>query len=85
MTRNLAHDLAEHHIRVNAIAPGRFFSKMTESVSQDQATYEAECAEIPLHRWGTADDIAGLGIMLCSRAGAYVTGQIFVVDGGRSL
>lgn len=85
MTRNLAHDLAEHHIRVNAIAPGRFFSKMTESVSQDQATYEAECAEIPLHRWGTADDIAGLGIMLCSRAGAYVTGQIFVVDGGSSL
>lgn len=85
MTRNLAHDLAEDHIRVNAIAPGRFFSKMTEYVSKDQAAYEAECAEIPLHRWGKAEDIAGIALMLCSRAGAYMTGQILPVDGGSCL
>lgn len=85
LTRNLAKDLAEDHVRVNALAPGRFFSKMTEYVSSDKAAYEAECAEIPLHRWGGAEDIAGIAVMLCSRAGAYVTGQVIPVDGGSTL
>ncbi|MBI9074515.1 MAG: SDR family oxidoreductase [Desulfatibacillum sp.] len=85
MTRNLAKDLADDHIRVNAIAPGRFFSKMTEYVSKDKAAYDEECKVIPLHRWGKAEDIAGVAIMLCSRAGAYMTGQIIPIDGGSSL
>ncbi len=85
LTRNLAKDLADSHIRVNAIAPGRFFSKMTEYVSKDKERYEAECAQIPLHRWGVAEDIAGVAIMLASQAGAYITGQIIPVDGGSSL
>lgn len=85
LTRNLARDLAQSHIRVNAIAPGRFFSKMTEYVSQDKARYEEECATIPLHRWGKAEDIAGVAIMLAARAGAYITGQIIPVDGGATL
>lgn len=85
MTRNLAKDLAQEHIRVNAIAPGRFFSKMTEYASQDKAQYEAEIATIPLHRWGGDTDIAGVAIMLASKAGAFITGEIIRVDGGASL
>jgi NAD(P)-dependent dehydrogenase (short-subunit alcohol dehydrogenase family) len=85
LTRNLAHDLADSHIRVNAIAPGRFFSKMTEYVSNDKARYEEECAGIPLHRWGQAEDIAGVAIMLAARAGALITGQIIPVDGGTTI
>jgi len=85
LTRNLAKDLADSHIRVNAIAPGRFFSKMTEYVSNDKKLFEAECAAIPLHRWGKAEDIAGVAIMLASRAGAFITGQIIPVDGGTTL
>ncbi|MEH6581445.1 MAG: RhlG family 3-oxoacyl-ACP reductase [Halioglobus sp.] len=85
LTRNLAKDLADDNIRVNAIAPGRFFSKMTEYVSHDQAAYEAECAVIPLHRWGGETDIAGVAIMLASQAGAFITGQIIPVDGGSTL
>ncbi|MGI9289124.1 MAG: SDR family oxidoreductase [Pseudomonadales bacterium] len=85
LTRHLAKDLADDHIRVNAIAPGRFFSKMTEYASQDKAVYEAECASIPLHRWGGETDIAGVAIMLCSSAGAFITGQILAVDGGMTL
>jgi NAD(P)-dependent dehydrogenase (short-subunit alcohol dehydrogenase family) len=85
MTRNLAKDLAEDHIRVNAIAPGRFFSKMTEYASQNKAQYEAEIAAIPLHRWGGDTDIAGIAIMLASKAGAFITGEIIRVDGGASL
>ena len=85
VTRNLARDLADSHIRVNAIAPGRFFSKMTEYVSKNKTLFEEECAAIPLHRWGKAEDIAGVAIMLASRAGAFITGQIIPVDGGTTL
>lgn len=85
LTRNLARDMAKDNIRVNAIAPGRFFSKMTEYVSKDQAAFEAECAIIPLHRWGGETDIAGVAIMLASQAGAFITGQIIPVDGGSTL
>lgn len=85
MTRNLAVALSEQHVRVNAIAPGRFFSKMTEYASQNKEIYEAEIAVIPLHRWGGESDIGGVAIMLCSQAGAFITGQIIPVDGGTSL
>lgn len=85
LTRNLAVTLSDNHIRVNAIAPGRFFSKMTEYASQDKEQYEAEIAVIPLHRWGSETDISGVAVMLCSPAGAFITGQIIPVDGGTSL
>lgn len=85
VTRNLAVVLAENHIRVNAIAPGRFFSKMTEYASEDKAQYEAEIGYIPLHRWGEEADIAGVAVMLSSPAGAFITGQILAVDGGTTL
>jgi len=85
LTRNLAVALCDKHIRVNAIAPGRFFSKMTEYVSQNKQQYEAEIAMMPLHRWGSESDISGVAIMLASTAGAFITGQIIPVDGGTTL
>ena len=85
LTRNLAVALSDKHIRVNAIAPGRFFSKMTEYASQDQETYNAEIEMMPLHRWGSETDISGVAIMLASTAGAFITGQIIPVDGGTTL
>jgi NAD(P)-dependent dehydrogenase (short-subunit alcohol dehydrogenase family) len=85
VTRNLSAVLAEQHIRVNAIAPGRFFTAMTEYASQDTAAYEREIAYIPLHRWGEDKDIAGVAIMLASTAGGFITGQIIPVDGGTSV
>jgi NAD(P)-dependent dehydrogenase (short-subunit alcohol dehydrogenase family) len=85
MTRNLAHTLAAQHVRVNAIAPGRFHSDMTEFAKVDEAAYEAELRMIPQHRWGDADDIKGVALLLASRAGAFTTGQILAVDGGTTL
>lgn len=85
LTRVMATELAEDHVRVNAIAPGRFYSKMTEFLSEDQAAFEEECKSIPMHRWGKPEDIAGVALMLASRAGGFITGQILAVDGGTSL
>lgn len=85
LTRILSAELAKDHIRVNAIAPGRFYSKMTEFLSTDQEAFEAELKTIPMRRWGEASDIAGVAIMLASPAGAFITGQIIPVDGGTSV
>lgn len=85
LTRVLATELAPSFIRVNAIAPGRFYSKMTEFLSTDQAAFEEECKTIPMKRWGEPSDIAGVAIMLASPASAFITGQIIPVDGGTTL
>ena len=85
LTRVLSTELASDHIRVNAIAPGRFYSKMTEFLSNDQEAFEAELQSIPMRRWGEATDIAGVAIMLASKAGAFITGQIIPIDGGTSV
>jgi NAD(P)-dependent dehydrogenase (short-subunit alcohol dehydrogenase family) len=85
MTRNLAFALASQHVRANAIAPGRFHSAMTDYAKDDPASYEAELRMIPQHRWGDPEDIAGVALMLASRAGGFITGQILPVDGGTTL
>lgn len=85
LTRVLATELAAKHIRVNSIAPGRFYSKMTEFLSSDQAAFDEELLSIPMRRWGEPNDIAGVAIMLASQAGAFITGQIIPVDGGTTL
>lgn len=85
LTRVTANELAPSHIRVNAIAPGRFYSKMTEFLSEDKTAFEEELQTIPMRRWGEPTDIAGVAIMLASKAGAFITGQIIPVDGGTTL
>jgi NAD(P)-dependent dehydrogenase (short-subunit alcohol dehydrogenase family) len=85
LTRVLSTELAKDHVRVNAIAPGRFYSKLTEFLSNDKEAFEEELQSIPMRRWGEATDIAGVAIMLASKAGAFITGQIIPVDGGTSV
>lgn len=81
LTRQMAVDLAGDHINVNAIAPGFFPSKMTAHLLE----HEAELAKgIPRGRLGTPEDAAGTAIYLCSRAAAFVTGHVLVLDGGQT-
>ncbi|MCB4858909.1 SDR family oxidoreductase (plasmid) [Sphingobium sp. SJ10-10] len=82
MTRDLAGDLAERNITVNAVIPGFFPTKMTAHLRDEDHVDPALLAHIPLKRLGSPDDIAGIVIFLCSRAGAYVTGAQIPVDGG---
>lgn len=82
MTRDLAGDLAARNITVNAVIPGFFPTKMTAHMRDEDSVDAGLLAHIPLGRLGKPDDIAGIVIFLCSRAGAYVTGAQIPVDGG---
>lgn len=82
MTRSLAVEWARHYICVNAIAPGRFWTKMTDAVFSDENLYESAVSPIPMGRPGIASDLAGATVLLASDASDYITGQTIVVDGG---
>lgn len=82
LTRHLAHNLADDHITVNAIAPGPFPSKMTAFMFEQGD--EAVASTVPLGRVGTPADVVGAALFLASRAGSYLTGAIIPVDGGIS-
>ena len=85
LSRILARELVNQHINVNVIAPGRFPSKMTQHIGNDQQALAEDTALIPMKRWGREEEMAALAISLASTAGAYMTGNIIPLDGGFSL
>jgi NAD(P)-dependent dehydrogenase (short-subunit alcohol dehydrogenase family) len=80
---NLAELMAPERIRVNCVSPGLVRS-WSSTKALGEAGLEAGGKMIPLGRPGEPEDIAGAVIFLSSRAGAYVTGETILVDGGRS-
>jgi len=86
MTRTLAVEWARHGIRVNAIAPGPFESEGAANNLWPEAGMKERIAEqIPLARFGSAEEMAAHALYLLSPASSYVNGECFVVDGGLSL
>jgi NAD(P)-dependent dehydrogenase (short-subunit alcohol dehydrogenase family) len=83
MTRVMARQLGAHRITVNAIAPGWFPSRMNAPLGDEAAADWVR--QTPVGRLGTARDMGGLVLFLCSQAGAYVDGQVIDLDGGRGL
>ena len=80
LTRVLAAKLVKENILVNAIAPGPYPSAMLgAAVNHD---YSEIAKRNPRKRVGTPEDMAGLAIFLCSRAGAYTVGETITSDGG---
>lgn len=79
LSRQLARDLIERNINVNALLPGFFPTKMSAHLSENP---EAARELVPIGRFGKPEDIAGAVIFLSSRAGAYVTGVELQLDGG---
>ncbi len=84
MTKSMAFELAAQGIRVNAIAPGWFETRMTAEFLQSGAKAYLKSVN-PMRRLGEPGDIDGAMLLLASNAGRYVTGTILTVDGGQSL
>jgi len=83
LTRELAAKWAQYNIRVNAIAPGFFPSRLTEKVlEKDEARI---AAATPMGRVGRAGELKGVAVFLAADASNYITGQTIVVDGGGTI
>jgi gluconate 5-dehydrogenase len=82
-TRALAGEWGEHGIRVNAICPGFFPSKMTAGTLKAMGE-EVLASHAPLRRLGDDEDLKGISLLYASDAGKHITGQWLAVDGGVS-
>lgn len=82
LTRNLAIELGGDNIRVNTIAPGLIKTDFAKALWEDEKNLAKRLERQPLKRLGEPDDIGGIAVMLASRAGRFMTGQVIVADGG---
>jgi 3-oxoacyl-[acyl-carrier protein] reductase len=80
LTKSCAKEVGRKGVCVNAVAPGFIETPMTDELSEDVKKQMKQA--IPLRRFGTPSDVAGLVSFLCSDKAAYITGQVMVVDGG---
>lgn len=82
LTRTIAVELAKEKITVNNIGPGAVYTPIDADVEAKPEIEKSLMSEIPLNRWGTPEEIAGLAVYLASDEAGYVTGSTFFIDGG---
>ena len=82
LTRALAQSYSKHGILVNAIAPGFFNTKLTESLFKDPKKLQTLAGKTMINRNGEERDLFGISVFLCSDANSYITGQTIFLDGG---
>jgi 3-oxoacyl-[acyl-carrier protein] reductase len=80
LTKSVAKELGSRNILVNAVAPGFIETEMTATMTQEAR--DALGKQIALERLGSAQDVAAMVTFLASDLASYITGQVFVVDGG---
>ncbi|MEZ5946853.1 MAG: SDR family oxidoreductase [Hyphomonas sp.] len=82
LARNLATEYGKDNIRVNCIAPGLIRTDFARALWEDPTNLKRALSGTPMARIGEPEEIAGAAVYLASKAGAYMTGQMMVVDGG---
>ncbi len=85
-TKATAADWAPYGVTVNAIAPGTFLTDTNRRWFEQRPQLQQDIErEIPMGRLGTPEEIGPLAVLLASDAASYITGSVFVIDGGRTL
>ena len=82
LTKVLAKEMAESNIQVNTLAPGLIKTDFSKALWEDEKVYNEIIKAIPQARMGEPDDISGMALYLASGASDFITGSMFVVDGG---
>jgi NAD(P)-dependent dehydrogenase (short-subunit alcohol dehydrogenase family) len=82
LARNLAVEWGPQGVRVNAISPGLIRTPLASGLLGNDLFMQRRLAMTPLRRVGEPHEVAGIAVMLASRAGGFITGQNLVVDGG---
>lgn len=82
LARNLAVEWGPKGVRVNSISPGLIHTPLATSLMENTDFMQRRLSMTPLRRVGEPEEIAGVAVMLASRAGGFITGQNIVVDGG---
>ena len=85
LARNLAVEWGPSGVRVNAVSPGLVRTPLAAGLLADEAFMARRLAATPLRRVGEPHEIAGVVVMLASRAGGFVHGHNLVVDGGTTI
>ncbi|WP_249137416.1 SDR family NAD(P)-dependent oxidoreductase [Bradyrhizobium tropiciagri] len=85
LVRTLAQAWADKGVRVNGIAPGFVPTRLTAVTVEDTKRSEAAVSRIPMGRFGTPEEMAGVAMFLASPLASYVTGQTVLADGGMLL
>ena len=82
LVKSLAMEWGKHNIRINAIAPGLIRTAFARALWENPQIRAANESKASLKRIGEPEDIGGVAAFLASRAGAFVTGQVIIADGG---
>jgi NAD(P)-dependent dehydrogenase (short-subunit alcohol dehydrogenase family) len=85
LARNIAVEYGPHNIRANCIAPGLVKTDFARALWDNPEILKRSTANAPLRRIGEPDEIAGAAVFLASKAGAFMTGQAIVIDGGVTI
>jgi 2-deoxy-D-gluconate 3-dehydrogenase len=85
LTETLAVEVAGSGVRANSLVPGWIETDLTEFLRSEPGSDEALLDRVPMHRWGTVEEIAAPAVFLASDESSFMTGQCLVVDGGLSV
>ncbi len=85
MVKNIAAEFGRNNIRANSIAPGLIKTDFAKALWENPDILKSVLTNTPMQRIGEPDEVAGVAVMLASKAGEYINGETIVVDGGTTV
>jgi NAD(P)-dependent dehydrogenase (short-subunit alcohol dehydrogenase family) len=82
LTRTLASEWGRSGVRINALCPGWTATELNRNLWDSPDGGQATIANVPMGRWGKAEELAGPAVFLASEASSFMTGQVLAIDGG---